>query len=277
VIWSDDATGSVFIATRHDLHAELAAASLRAGKHTFVEKPLAITIPQLEKVREAVEASSAPPILLIGLNRRFAPATKLVREFFGATTPLVTTFRFAVPVLPKDHWTHDEEVGGGRLVGEACHAIDTCVAITGSPIEEIHATSVGRSGGIETSDDRVIITMRHQNGSISTVTYVAGGDKGFPPERLEIFGGGKTAVINAWDDVELWSGGKMTKRSGEKDRGHGNEVATFLDASKTGRWPVPWSEIYNVSLATILALRSLRDGLPQRLSEAAPDAEEASA
>lgn len=271
-IWNDPTTDAVFVATRHDLHAPLVDAALAAGKHVFVEKPLAITMEQLDLIRDRVEVlGTASPIVTVGFNRRFAPATAVVKEFFSGVDPLIVTFRFAVPTLPPDHWTHDEEVGGGRLIGEACHAIDTCVAVTGSEVVEVFATSVGKTASILKTDDRVNITLRHRNGSISNITYVAGGDKAFPTERVEVFGGEKTAVINAWNDIELWSNGRMARRSGGKDRGHASEIATFLEHCRRGTWPVAWNEIYNVSRATILALRSIREGVPMRIDESYED------
>ncbi|MBL0276924.1 MAG: alcohol dehydrogenase, partial [Anaeromyxobacter sp.] len=117
---------------------------------------------------------------------------------------------------------------------------------------------------LETTDDRVLITLRHASGSISSVSYQAGGDKAFPSERLEIFGGGRTAVIDAWDRLELWRGGKAERSSTGKDKGHRAELQVFLEACRAGGpWPVPWEQVYGVAEATLLAVRSLRDGLPQ--------------
>jgi predicted dehydrogenase len=201
---------------------------------------------------------------MVGFNRRFAPATTKLREFFRGAGPLSVSFRFSPGPIPPEHWTQDEDVGGGRIVGEACHAIDTCTALTGSPPVRVHAESVAREGGIQTTDDRVFVTLRHADGSVSSVSYQAGGDKGFPAERLEVFGGGRTAVIDGWDAVELWSGGKRALASGGKDRGHRGELEVFLAACRSGGpWPIPWDQLHAVSLATVLAVRSLRDGSTQ--------------
>jgi predicted dehydrogenase len=265
-IWTDDATNAVCVVTRHDLHADLVVEALRHGKKVMVEKPLAITFEELERVRAQVEGSERSPFVFVGFNRRFAPATEKVRGFFSNISPIVVTFRFSVPTLPVDHWTHDEEVGGGRLIGEACHAIDTCVAITGSEVAEVFAASVDASGRAG-SADRASITLRHRNGSLSNIVYVAGGDRSAPSERIEVFGGERTATIDAWNTIELWSGGKVQKSAGSKDRGHHGEISTFLHHCRTGSWPVPWRELYNVSLATLLVLKSLREGLPQRVDD----------
>jgi len=264
-LWSDQGTQAVMVATRHDQHAELVIGALRAGKHVFVEKPLCITAEELGRIDEVVaELGAACPVLLVGLNRRFAPATARVREFLRDADPLSIGYRFSPGPIPPDHWTQDEEVGGGRIVGEACHAIDTCVALTGSLPVRVHAESVARTGSAVTTDDRVIITMRHANGSISAVSYQAGGDKAFPSERIEAFGGGRTAVIDAWDRVELWHGGRAETSRGGKDKGHRGELEAFLTACRTGGpWPVSWEEQRRVAEATLLAVRSLREGFPQ--------------
>lgn len=263
-IWRDKATSAVFIATRHDLHADLVVAALRAGKHVFVEKPLCISDEQFDKVEECVlELGSSCPILTVGFNRRFSPGVGKMRDFFGAAAPLSLSYRFAPPPLPKDHWTQDIEVGGGRIVGEACHAIDTCTALAGSPPIRAFAESVGMTGGIETSDDRVFITVRHANGSVSSISYQTGGDKAFPSERIEILGGGRSAILDAFDSGELWSNGKCEKFSGQKDKGHQAEFTAFLNACRNGgAWPISWDDLRGVTLATIGAMRSLREGEP---------------
>lgn len=264
-VFRDKETSAVFIATRHDLHAELVIAALRAGKHVFVEKPLCIRREELEQIRATVEElGDRCPILTVGFNRRFAPATEELRAFFGNASPLSVGYRFSVPPIPPEVWVHDDEVGGGRIIGEACHAIDTCTAITGSTPVEVYAQSAGSFETLGVTDDRVFITVRHENGSISAVSYQAGGDRGFPNERIEVFGGGRTGVIDNWNKVELWSKGKATSSSGGKDRGHANELSAFVDACRTGRWPIPWRDLYAVSWASIAAVESLRDGVPVR-------------
>ncbi len=267
-IWSDSATNVVFIATRHNLHAELVVAALRAGKHVFVEKPLCISREQLAQIDDAVAALGAGgPILMVGLNRRFAPATGKVRDFMAGSHPLSMSYRFASGFIPAGHWTQDEDVGGGRIIGEACHAIDTCVSIVGCPVERVFAESVRKEGGLETTDDRVFITLRHRGGSVSCVSYQAGADSAFTPERIEVFGNGRIGVIDGWKDVALWRGARVTRVDGHKDRGHQGEVRAFLDTCRHGgAWPIPWAHLRNVAETTFLAVRSLREGIPLECS-----------
>ena len=261
---SDRETSAVILATRHDLHAETVVAALRAGKHVFVEKPLCIRAEELTAIDACVrELGKSCPILMVGFNRRFAPATAKVRDHFRGITPLSVSYRFAPGAIPAFAWPQDEDVGGGRLIGEACHAIDTCCAITGSPPVRVYAESVGKVGGVETTDDRVQITVRHENGAVSGISYQAGGDRAGPVERIEVFGGGRTAIVDEWDRVDLYKGGSSERVKGGKDKGHASEFAAFLEACRRGgAWPIPWDHLYGVTWASIMAVLSLREGLP---------------
>ncbi len=266
-VWKDASTKAVVITTRHDLHAELVIAALRAGKHVFVEKPLCIRLDELRRIVAVVaELGAASPVVMVGFNRRWAPATKVVQDFFRGVGPLTVTHRFSVPPIPVAAWPQQEAVGGGRIVGEACHAIDTCAALVGSAPVRVYAESVGRVGGLESTDDRVSITMRHENGSLSTVIYDAGGDRAAPPERLEIFGGGKTAFVDQWGDVELWSGERRRTVDAGKDKGQGGELLAFLAACRGGAGAGEhWERAYETTAASLAAIQSLRSGLPVEL------------
>jgi predicted dehydrogenase/threonine dehydrogenase-like Zn-dependent dehydrogenase len=262
-IWSDSQTAAVFIATRHDLHADLVIAALRAGKHVFVEKPLCIRFEELERIGACIdELGDRCPILMVGFNRRFAPATMRLKEFFQGAAPLSLSYRFAPGPIPIDHWTQDIEIGGGRIVGEACHAIDTCVALAGSPPVKVYAESVTIKGRNETGDDRVFITLRHENGCVSSVSYQAGGDRAFPSERVEIIGGGRTATVDAWDQVQMWNEGQCRRISTHKDKGHEAGFKAFVTACREGgRWPISWRDLHGVAWASLTAARSLREGI----------------
>lgn len=264
-VLADASTQAVFLLTRHDQHAEQVIACLRAGKHVFVEKPLCIRDEELDAIRAVVEELGDDcPMLMVGFNRRFASATATLKSHFEGVSPLSASFRFVAGELPAGTWPQDEDIGGGRIIGEACHAIDTVTALVGSAPMRVYAESTGLSGGVETTDDRVFITLRHENGAVSNVSYQAGGDKSGPRERIELFGGGRTATMNDWGDTELWNGGKRTKTSGGHDKGHANELRAFLQALRTGAaWPIPWEELDAVAWASLAAVRSLREGAPQ--------------
>ncbi len=268
-LFADASTKAVFVATRHDLHAGLVEQALRAGKAVFVEKPLCITEDELRSLRATVEELGPKcPLLMVGYNRRFAPALQRVQSFFADVPVRTVSFRFAPGYIPANAWPQDEDVGGGRIVGEACHAIDACVALQGSPVVKVHAESVAMQRGLETTDDQVFITLRHANGGVSNVSYQAGGDRSGPAERIEVFGGGRTAVLDEWDALTLWKGEKRTDEKAGKDKGHGAGFKAFVDAARGGgAWPISWDETYATALATLMAVRSLREGLPVRLDD----------
>ena len=262
---TDDAeTNVVFIATRHNLHAEIVMEALRSGKHVFVEKPLCITMEELEKIAACVlELKDRCPILTVGFNRRFARGTGVLRRHFDKIAPLSISYRFAVPELDPSSWPQDDEVGGGRIIGEACHAIDTCAALAQSPPIRVYAESAGHVGGVKTTDDRIFITLRHENGSISNISYQAGGAHPGLTERVEIFGGGRAASLEEWDRMDLWTAKGKSKTGAGKDKGHAGEVQCFLEACRRpGPWPIPWNHIVGSTWASLMAVRSLREGIP---------------
>ena len=262
-VLADPQTDAVFIATRHNLHANLVTEALRAGKHVFVEKPLCISFAELEAVRACVEAMGPRcPILMVGFNRRFAAGTQALTRHFVNRGPLSLSYRFAPGEIPANAWPQDEAVGGGRIVGEACHAIDLCTHLAGAPPQRVYAESVGASsGGI--TDDRVCITLRHVNGSVSQIFYQAGGDRAGPMERIEIFGGGRTATLEGWDKLELWADNRRRRLTGGKDKGHGRELRRFVQACAAGGpSPIAWDDLYAVAWASLAAVSSLRSGMP---------------
>lgn len=261
---ADPTVQALFVLTRHDDHAEQIVAGLAAGKHLFVEKPLALTLTECERVAEAV-AAAPTRLLMVGFNRRFSPAARAVGGFFqGVAAPKTVQIRFNAGAIPADHWTQDDAVGGGRIIGEACHAIDLATYLTGAPVTRVFAESIGGPAAPAITDDQTFLTLRHADGSISSVAYLAGGDKAMPKERVEIHGGGRSATIEDWRKAEGWSGGKRSILwRGGQAKGHAEEIAAFAEAARGGgAWPIPWTELWATSAAAILAVQSLREGLP---------------
>jgi predicted dehydrogenase/threonine dehydrogenase-like Zn-dependent dehydrogenase len=268
-VFNDPETNAIFILTRHDQHTRQVIKALQAGKPVFVEKPLCLTLEELREI-ESVYSSfntqhSSLPLLMVGFNRRFAPAVKIVKDFFSMVNqPLTVSIRFNAGEIPPDHWTQDEMVGGGRIIGEACHAIDLATYFTGSLPVRIFAESIGGPSSPEITDDQCFITMRHANGSISNVAYLAGGDKAFPKERVEVIGGGRIAVMEDFHEVITIADGKIKKtRLQKQDKGHQAEVEAFVKSLTKGRpSPISWKELKAVTMASMLAVRSLREGIP---------------
>jgi predicted dehydrogenase len=268
-VFRDPNVQAVFVLTRHDQHGRQVLESLRAGKHTFTEKPLCLAVEELEEIERGLAEAPVAPLLMVGFNRRFAPATAAVRDFYADWRgPRTVSVRFNAGALPAEHWTHCEAVGGGRLIGEACHGIDLATALAGSVPVRVFAESVGGPDGPAVTDDQCFITLRHANGSVSSVAYLAGGDRLCPKERVEVFGGGRVAVIDDFRTVHTWQGGKARRLHGwRQEKGHSEELQAFANAlTSGGPAPIPWDELRAVALASILAVQSLREGVPFEVS-----------
>ncbi len=270
-VLEDQKIDAVFSITRHDHHARQVIQAIQAGKHIFVEKPLCLTLEEMAEIEAAVQSepnsqsqANSQPVVMVGFNRRFSPAAKLVNEFFNNDRVARTvSIRFNAGDIPRDHWTQNDSEGGGRIIGEACHAIDLATFLTGSEPVKVFAESIGGPDAPSVTDDQCFITIRHANGSISNIGYLAGGDKAYAKERIEVIGGGKLAVIEDFRRVTLCSSGKQKTHRFKLDKGHGDEIAAFVQCIRTnGEPPISWSEIASTTRCSILAVRSLREGVP---------------
>jgi polar amino acid transport system substrate-binding protein len=262
---ADPAINTVFIATRHDTHASLAIAALEAGKHVFVEKPLAIQEDELAHVLE-VAGRRSDCRLMVGYNRRFSPLARQARDIFERVGgPLLINYRVNAGFLPKEHWTQTAQ-GGGRILGEVCHFVDLMQFLTASKPAQVYAVSVDADNAQVPDQDNVVITIRFQNGSTGQISYLACGDKSLNKERIEVFGGGQSFIIDDFRSGEHYRGGS---RRGAKlpGKGHREEVEAFLDAVTHGKpSPIPLDSLALTSAATFAILDSLRTGLPQTVS-----------
>ncbi|MCA9218189.1 MAG: bi-domain-containing oxidoreductase [Planctomycetales bacterium] len=276
-VFANDQVKAVVSITRHDQHARHVVKALDAGKHVFVEKPLCLNFEELEEIENALLGARSEELgarddagrsvetestIMVGFNRRFAPACVRMKKFFSdATEPLTVSIRFNAGDIPADHWTQHDEEGGGRIIGEACHAIDLATYLTGSVPVRVYAESVGSAPG-QISDDKCFITLRHANGSISNIGYLAGGDKRFPKERIEVIGTGRVGVIDDYKVVTECRGGKLSTTKMKMDKGHAAEMKAWADCVAKGKWLIPWKELRATTIASILAVRSLREGMP---------------
>lgn len=268
-VFADPDVRAVFLLTPHNEHARQVKEALEAGKSVFVEKPLALSVEEMTAIEDVLPTiAEGGQVLTVGFNRRFSPAARALRTFFEAVKgPITVSVRFNAGPIPADHWTQDDEIGGGRIIGEACHGIDLATYLAGSPPSRVVAESIGGSGAPKVTDDQCFITVRHANGSVSSIAYLAGGDRAFPKERVEVIGGGRIGVIEDFSKVITCAGGKTRVAwKGSQDKGHGAEIEAFAEAVKRGgEWPIPWGDLRAVSLASILAVRSLREGYPFEL------------
>jgi predicted dehydrogenase len=252
----------VFIATRHDTHADIVISSLEQGKHVFVEKPLAIRESDLKRVAEAVGRVKECK-LMVGFNRRFAPlAVEAQQVFQNLSEPMVVNYRVNAGFLPKDHWTQREQ-GGGRILGEVCHFVDFLQFITQANPTKVSAESIGGANAKMDPRDNIAITIGFDNGSVGVITYIANGDKLLGKERIEIFGAGKTVIIDDFRSAEIYSGGRCRKLK-LPGKGHNEEVDLFIRSIREGLpAPIPFESLHYTTSATFRILDALHTGLPQ--------------
>lgn len=246
---------AVVIATRHDSHANLVIRSLEAGRHVFVEKPLALTHEEIDNIQDV--ASKHPDrLLMVGFNRRFAPLIQELKSHLD-NQPKAMVMTVNAGEIPKDHWTQDPHVGGGRIIGEACHFIDLMRFLADSPIAGQQAVSLGDPSGRH--DDSATITLTFKDGSIGTIHYLTNGSKRIPKERLEVFSAGRVARLDNFRELVLDGWGRRATKRRRQDKGQQHCVRTFVDAVRQGGpSPIPPEEILEVSRATIEIADSLR-------------------
>jgi predicted dehydrogenase/threonine dehydrogenase-like Zn-dependent dehydrogenase len=257
----DPNVDAVVIATRHDQHAGLTAAAIRAGKAVFVEKPLALDSAGLADVVEAVE-KSANPRLMVGFNRRFAPLTRRCREFFAdVAEPLFISYRVNAGALPADSWVLDPVEGGGRILGEICHFVDTIAFLGGALPTRVFAEEVGRD---PRSRQNVTVTLRLANGGVGVIHYMASGDPAVPKEYVEVFGGGRTAQLDNFRSLSMFRDNRRRRqRLFNQAKGHAEEMAAFIAALRGGGpMPIDLASMIVVTETTFLIRQSLDQGAP---------------
>jgi len=259
----DSSTNLVIIATRHRTHAELAQRALAAGKHVFVEKPLALDDQELDNVLAA--AADANGRLMVGFNRRFSPLAIAGKDFFaGRTTPLTISYRINTGRGPADHWTNDPVEGGGPIRGEVCHFIDFLHYITGSLTVRVFAESLSHANSDLSNEDSIVVAVRLSDGSNASIVYSKEGDRALPKERIEIFGGGKALVIDDFRTLTAYEGGKdKTTKLRKQDKGQADQIRAVCAVVRTGKpAPIALEDLATTTRATFRILESLRTGMP---------------
>lgn len=255
---TDESISGVVVATRHASHAKLAVAALQAGKHVFVEKPLALRAEELAEVEAALFEGA---ILMVGFNRRYAPLVERLRAELAGAPDRVVAARVNAGSLPSDHWLHEPADGGGRLIGEGCHFVDLLAHLGDAPAVSVHAVAVPQPRPLETSDC-LAATVQLANGTVASLVYAGSGDSRMPKERIEAFGGGLAAALDDFRRLELYRDGRRTEVKGRQDKGHRAQFAAFV-AALAGRAEPPAADSYLASSRATLALaESLRTGLP---------------
>ncbi|MHB1126557.1 MAG: bi-domain-containing oxidoreductase [Bacillota bacterium] len=250
----------VFITTPHNTHASYVLEALNAGKHVFVEKPLCLDFEEIDKIALA-QQENLEQIVMVGFNRRFSPhIIKLKKLLDSLRQPKSIIITVNAGSIPEGHWVHDPLIGGGRLIGEACHFIDLLRYIIGSTMIDVQCSNMGKNVGVQIIDDKATITLTFADGSFGTVHYFANGHKSFPKERIEVFCGKR---ILALDNFRILKGygwpGFKSMRLLRQDKGHSSEIEAFLEAVKMGHpSPIPFHEIEEVTRFTIKAANIIR-------------------
>lgn len=257
IIQSDD-INTVFIATRHDSHADYVKQALQAGKHVFVEKPLCLNVEELVAIEEFYHGGHGgpQPQLMVGFNRRFAPLARRLKKSLDPV-PLSMIYRVNAGAIPADTWIHDSTIGGGRIIGEVCHFIDFLTFICGSLPTRVYASALPAPNHL---NDTVTINLEFKNGSIGTVAYYANGSKKLSKEYVEVYQSGLTGIIRDFKHLEIHTNGKrVRKRLLNQDKGQAVMVRAFIDSVKNGGKPlINPEEIFAVTKATFAVVESLK-------------------
>ncbi len=258
---TDPAIDLCVITTRHNNHARLAIEALQAGKHVFVEKPLAIYDDELMAVIETQQATGR--MVLVGFNRRFSPTAQKAKTLLGGqqsgAVPMNIVATMNAGAIPASAWVHDRAVGGGRILGEACHHIDLITYLAGSPVLSVCMNAMGKFP-TETSDSATIL-LRYANGATGVVNYFANGSKAYAKERVEVYSQERTLVLDNFKTLKGYGFRGFSSLSGGQDKGHTEQFRRLVQTLRTGGPPpIPFADIINTTAATLAALRSLQEG-----------------
>lgn len=266
-ILNDDKIDTLFIVTRHNLHANLVIEALKRGKNTFVEKPLCLNEKELKEIITAYNSQTSKSMLMVGFNRRFSPFVKEVKNFFrNRTAPLMIHYRVNAGSLPSHHWVHNKSEGGGRIIGEICHFVDLLQYITNAAPIEIFANSIYQSDSMELQDN-LSISIKFDDGSLGIIMYNSIGDTSYPRECIEIFGDNSVAVIdNFKKGVYSRSGISYKIQRLSQDMGHTTEIASFINGIlKKEPTIIPFHQIILTTLSTFKIVESLKQKFPLKV------------
>jgi predicted dehydrogenase/threonine dehydrogenase-like Zn-dependent dehydrogenase len=260
-IINDPKINTIAILTRHDTHADLVLKALKAGKNVFVEKPLAVDSRQLAAVTKVLSTTNHQ-LLTVGFNRRFSPlAQQLHASLVTRQEPLHAHYRVNAGFIPANHWTQDEAIGGGRIIGEACHFVDLITYLVGALPVKVSAHALPNNGKYR--EDNASMTFTFADGSIGVVDYLANGDKSMPKERLEVFCGGMVAVLDDYVSLTTVKDGRKKEERIAQDKGWRAEMAAFAESVKSGKEPpIPYEQIMAVTKSAFAAVESIRSGNP---------------
>ena len=256
---------TVVIVTRHDTHASFVVEALRAGKHVFVEKPLAIDMHGLNNVRATFDAAQRSvlkggPQVMVGFNRRFSPQVQKMKALLASVKePKTFLITMNAGYIPANHWTQDIVIGGGRIIGEACHLIDLMRFLVGSPIVSVQARRMGDTPSADLTEDKASITLGFEDGSFGTILYLANGSSNFPKERVEVFAAGRVLQLDNFRKLKAYGWPGFSRMNlWKQNKGQKECASAFLNAIETGEPAIPIDEIFEVAKVSIQAAEILR-------------------
>ncbi len=258
----DGEVNTVFITTRHDLHAKMVIQALEAGKNVHTEKPLCLNKDELQQIKASLSEHPSQQ-LFVGFNRRFSPhAVKIKQLVSSLTAPLCMNWLINAGTVPSDVWIQNSKVGGGRIIGEGCHWLDFMLYLTGSPIKRVSATMLGQNCQEEVKTDKMSITVSFENGSIGTIHYFANGNKSYPKETFELFCQNKILKLDNFRKLTGYGFKSFKKMSlWSQDKGHNEQFKSFIKRINEGGDPlIPFEDIENVTLASFAAMESAQSG-----------------
>ncbi len=257
-ILSDADVDLVMITTRHNLHASMVLDTLRAKKHVFVEKPLCLNRTELDEIVDTYEKVKGDGVTLtVGFNRRFSPFAVKMKQLVGAGVKnIIATMNAGF--IPPEVWVHDLKVGGGRIIGEACHFIDLCSYLTDSKVIAVCMNAMGENP--EENTDNASILLRYEDGSNAVINYFANGSKAYAKERVEVYSQEKTLVLDNWRELKGYSCKGFSKMKGRMDKGHTAQFALLNERIiKGGEALIPFDSIINTTLASFACIESLKE------------------
>ena len=251
-------TNTVFIATRHDSHAEYTIKALSANQHVFVEKPLCINELELAEIISKYSTKDTPPQIMVGFNRRFSPLSTFLKQRIGNGT-MSMLYRVNAGLIHVNSWIQDIEMGGGRIIGETCHFIDYLTFLNGSIPVKVFANALRDPKGL---NDTVNITIMFENGSSGVIAYYSNGPKSMPKEYIEVFHAGVSGVINNFKEVRYYGKSKIKKTLFNQDKGQSQMIRSFFDSITSGIPAIPFQEIIGSTKASFAVLESIKTGQP---------------
>lgn len=262
-IIKDSLINTIFILTRHNLHAPFVKDALKQNKHVYVEKPLAMSFEDLNEIKDLYYKSKVSK-LMVGFNRRFAPFVEKIIMRLPENSKKAINMKINTGKLPPEHWVHDKEYGGGRIIGEVCHYIDLSMHLARSPITKLNANALKDGNHLM---DSVVINLTFANGSIASICYFSNGSRRLPKEYIEVNCNESSYIIEDFQKLTVLAD-KVYIQKKSQDKGHAKELYSFIQSIRTGSdAPIPFYELYLSSLATLKVIESITSSRTIHLDE----------